>query len=149
MNQQILSGVALFGGIFLAIQAGFSAHLGDLLKKPILAAVSTYTFGVLFAATFFLLFLKDGFSIQSAKQVPFYLWFTGAFFSVLGITLYYFAIPKLGIAKVISLGLCGQLLFSAVAGHFGWFNLPVDHINLKKIIGCTVMIIGIFLINSK
>ena len=149
MNQQLLFLVAFFGGVCLAIQSAFSSQLGSILKKPVLASISTYTSGALFACVFMLIFSKEIVNLQHAKQVPWYLWFIGGLFSVTGITLYYFSIPKIGIARMIALGLCGQLIFSIIAGHFGWLNVPVDPITLRKIIGMTAMVIGIILINSK
>ncbi|WP_192348357.1 DMT family transporter [Algoriphagus sp. Y33] len=148
MNQSLLSIIAFIGGVCLAIQAGFNTQLGVLVKKPILASISTSISGVLFAFVFVLLFSKDIPTIQTAKQVPWYLWFAGGLFSIIGITLYYFTIPKLGISKMISMGLCGQLVFSVVAGHFGWLNLPFEPITLKKMIGVSAMILGIAFINS-
>ncbi|MFA5300650.1 MAG: DMT family transporter [Lutibacter sp.] len=149
MNQQFFSLVAFLGGVFLAVQAGFSTQLGSMLNKPILASISQSISGILFALIFILLFSKELPTPQTAKLIPWYLWFIGGLFSVTGITLYYYTIPKLGISKMIALGLCGQLIFSAVAGHFGWLNLPVEPITAKKIIGVGTMIAGIFLINSK
>lgn len=149
MNQQLLSVIAFLGGVCLAIQSGFSTQLGTILKKPVLASISTYTSGALFAIIFVLLFLKDAIHPQTAKQVPWYLWFIGGLFSVTGITLYYFAIPKIGIAKMMAFGLYGQLIFSVVAGHYGWLNLPVEPITYRSIIGVVAMMFGIFFITSK
>jgi transporter family-2 protein len=50
---------------------------------------------------------------------------------------------------MIALGLCGQLVFSLVAGKFGWLNLPVEPITTKRLMGIAAMIIGIILINTK
>lgn len=149
MNQHLLSTIAFVGGVCLAIQAAFNTQLGILLKKPILASISTSVSSILFALIFILLFSKEIPNVQITKQVPWYLWFSGGLFSVVGITLYYFTIPRLGIAKMISLGLCGQLVFSVVAGHFGWLNLPLEPITSKKAFGITAMLFGIILINSK
>lgn len=149
MNQYFFSIVAFVGGVCLAVQAGFNTQLGILLKKPILASISQSISSFIFASVFLLLFSKELPSLQTAKQIPWYLWFIGGLFSVTGITLYYFTIPKLGISKMIALGLCGQLVLSAVAGHFGWLNLPVEPITWKKIIGIAAMMSGIIIISSK
>jgi bacterial/archaeal transporter family-2 protein len=149
MNQHYLSIIAFLGGVCLAIQASFNTQLGTLLKKPILASLSTSISSILFAFIFILFFSKDMPNVQITKQVPWYLWFTGGLFSIVGITMYYFTIPKLGIGKMISLGLCGQLLFSAIAGHFGWLDLPIEPITSKKVIGISAMIFGIIFINLK
>ncbi|WP_257656454.1 DMT family transporter [Parapedobacter lycopersici] len=150
MKLQILQAIAFLGGVCLAIQAGFNAQLGTILKKSILASISTAIASALFGLLFLLLFFaKDIPGSQVIRQVPWYLWLVGGLFSVVGITAYYFTIPRLGIAKMISLGLCGQLIFSMIAGHFGWLNLPANPITLKKIIGVVTMAAGIILINSK
>jgi len=149
MNQQLVSIAAFLGGVFLAIQAGFNAHLGVMLKKPLLATIATSFSSLMFASVFILLISNQVPSAGLLKKVPWYLWFTGGLFSVLGITLYLYSIPKLGLSKMISLGLCGQLIFSAIATHFGWLNLPLEPMSLKKTIGIMAMIGGILLINSK
>lgn len=124
MNQNLLTAIAFFGGICLAVQAAFSSQLGSLLKKPILASISTYSSGALFAIVFASLYASEAISLHAVKQVPWYLWFIGGLFSVVGVTLYYVAIPRIGIGRMMALGLCGQLIFSVIAGHFGWLNLP-------------------------
>ncbi|NJB81900.1 DMT family transporter [Wenyingzhuangia aestuarii] len=149
MNQYTLSILAFTGGIFLAAQGGLNAHLGVLLKNPLLASVVAFFCSAIFALLMVFVTLKTYPSITQLQQIPFYLWFTGGFFSVIGIGLYYYTIPKLGVATMISFGLCGQLIFAVIAGHFGWLNLPTEPITLKKIIGVLAMISGIFIINWK
>ncbi|WP_271769606.1 DMT family transporter [Aquimarina algiphila] len=149
MNQYILSIIAFIGGVFLAAQGGLNAHLGVLLKNPILASVVAFFCSTIFAVTFILLTVKDIPTWTDIKEIPVYLWFSGGLFSVLGVSLYYYTIPKLGISTMISLGLFGQLTFSILAGHFGWLNLPTEPITIKKIIGAISMIAGIVLINLK
>jgi bacterial/archaeal transporter family-2 protein len=149
MSQNLIAAIAFFGGICLAVQSVFSSQLGSMLKKPILASISTYVSGAILAMVFVLLSSKEAISLQAAKQVPWYLWFIGGLFSVVGITVYYFAIPKIGMGKMMALGLCGQLVFSVIAGHFGWLNLPVEPITVKRTIGVIAMTLGIFFIVSK
>ncbi|MDR6782975.1 transporter family-2 protein [Pedobacter africanus] len=149
MNQIALSALAFLGGIFLAIQAGFNSHLGVLLKKPLLAAIATSLSSTVFALIVVLLTMKNMPALSTVKQVPFYLWFTGGLFSVFGISLYFYTIPKLGVSTMISLGLCGQLIFALIAGHFGWLNLPQEPITVQRIAGIAAMMMGILLINLK
>ena len=85
-------------------------------------------------------------SVQELRVIPTYLWFTGAIFSFIAVTLFYYLIPKLGISTAISFGLFGQILFSMVVAHFGWFGLPIEPFVLKKLIGVVTMIMGIILI---
>lgn len=149
MNSFILPMLAFAGGIFLAIQGGLNAQLGVLLRNPFLATLVAFSFSAVFALLFVALSIKNIPTHQQLREVPNYLWFTGGLFSVLGISLYYYTIPKLGLSTMIPLGLCGQLIFSVIAGHFGWFGLPEDPVSIKKILGVLSMIGGIILINNK
>ncbi|WP_289038333.1 DMT family transporter [uncultured Zobellia sp.] len=149
MNQTGLSLLAVLGGVFLAAQGGFNSNLAVLLKNPLLASVAAFFSSTIFAVAFVLLSSKSSPNWTEVKQIPLYLWFTGGLFSVMGISLYYYTIPKLGISTMISLGLFGQLAFSIVAGHLGWLNLPVEPITFKKGAGFVILISGIILINIK
>ena len=149
MKSILLYLLAWSGGVFLAVQAGFNTQLGTILKHPILAVIATSVASTIFGVTVFLIFGKESFQVQNIKNVPWYLWFTGGLFSMIGISLYFYTIPKLGISKMIALGLCGQLIFSLIAGKFGWLGLPTEPLTSKRLVGSFAMIIGIILINLK
>lgn len=148
MNQNINSILAILGGIFLAMQGGFNAQLGVQLKNPLMASLVAFFFSMVFAVLLVLLSLKSFPKASILLGIPKYLWFTGALFSVVGICLYYYTIPRLGISTMISLGLFGQLLFSTIAGHYGWFGMPQEPMEFKRILGVVAMCIGIFLIKK-
>lgn len=149
MHQFSLSALAFLGGIFLAIQGGYNARLGVLLKNPLLASVMAFFFSMLFAVILAAISIKKFPDSETLRQIPFYLWFTGGLFSVFGISLYYYTIPKLGVSTMISLGLCGQLIFAVIAGHFGWLHLPSEPLTTKRVFGILAMLTGILLINLK
>lgn len=149
MKQSLLLSLAFFGGVFLAMQGGFNARLGMLLKNPLLASVIAFTSSTIFAVLMVVFSVKTYPSLLKIKEVPWYLWFSGGLFSCIGISLYYYTIPKLGVSTMISMGLCGQLIFSVIAGHFGWLQLPVELITVKRIAGLLAMISGIIIINWK
>ena len=141
--------IAFLGGIFLAVQAGFNSQLGNYLKQPVFAVVVTSFGSTLFGILLACLLTKKAPTVTVLANVPWYLWFAGALFSMLGISFYFYTIPKLGISKVIALGLCGQLLFSFLAGNYGWLEVPVELITPKRALGIGAMIIGILLLNMK
>lgn len=141
--------MAFMGGVFLAVQAGFNAQLGGFLKQPIFAVIASSVFSAVFASAFVFMTGKDIPDSSMVQPIPWYLWGIGGLFSVLGITFYFYTIPRLGISKMITFGLFGQLIFSLLAGKYGWLNLPIEPITLKKAIGVMALISGIILINSK
>ncbi|GHC60720.1 DMT family transporter [Ulvibacter litoralis] len=149
MKHNLIIGIGFFAGVCLALQSAFSSQLGSILKKPILASISTYSSGALFAIFFVVIFSNESLNLQLAKQVPWYLWFIGGLFSVTGITIYYFAFPIIGMGKMVAIGLCGQLILSVIAGHFGWLNLPIEPITVRSLFGVMAMMIGIYLITIK
>lgn len=142
-------GLAFMGGVFLAIQAAFNTQLGAILRQPLMAVVAASITSAVFGILLLLFTSTENVKLATFQQVPWYLWFIGGLFSMIGITLYFYTIPKLGISKMIALGLCGQLIFSLIAGKFGWLNLPVEPITPKRLIGMLAMIVGILLINTK
>lgn len=149
MNKITISILAFTGGIALAAQSGLNTQLGIGLKNPLLASVAAFFSSAIFTLIFVFLFVKDFPTINQLRQIPFYLWFAGGLLSVIGIGLYLYTIPKLGISTMISFGLCGQLIFAAIAGHFGWLNLPTEPLTIKKSIGIVAMITGIIISNIK
>ncbi len=149
MNQYVLFFLAVIGGVFLAVQGGLNSTLGVYLKNPLLASLAAFFSSTLFALLFLVFSIKNNPTWVEIKQIPTYLWFTGGLFSVLGIGLYYYTIPKLGISTMISLGLFGQLVFSVFAGHYGWLDLPTEPITIKRTLGIITMLSGIILINLK
>ena len=140
--------LAFVGGVFLALHGGFNSQLSEQLKSPLLTSFVAYIISALLALFAVMIRTKNLPPLYKLKDVPYYLWFSGALFSVIGIGLYYYTIPKLGISTMISIGLFGQILFSVIAGHFGWFGLPSEPIAYKKIFGVIAMTLGIILIKN-
>lgn len=146
MSSSVLYLLAFIGGMSLAIQGGFNAQLGVLLKNPFLASLVAYSMSTLFALSYLLIEQKSLPSKEIVSSVPSYLWLIGGLFSMIGISLYYYIIPKIGIAKLFTFGLTGQMVFVMIAGYFGWFNLPTDVLTLQKIIGLVLLIFAVALI---
>lgn len=136
------------GGVFLAMQGGLNAQLGSLLKNPLLATLIAFIMSSGMAAVAILISMKELPSVEQIRSIPSYLWFSGALSSVIGVSLYYYTIPRLGISTMISLGLSSQLIFSVIAGHYGWFGLPIEPVSIKRLAGVILMISGILFINN-
>lgn len=81
--------------------------------------------------------------IKNLKGIPFYM-YTGGLIGVLTVIFSNASFSKLGVSLTVSIGLLGQLITSIIIDHFGYFNLPVNRFNKKKIIGLVIIILGIF-----
>jgi transporter family-2 protein len=144
-----LSILGFLAGAAIATQASMNAQLGVILKNPLLGTTVAFTSSVLFTLVAVVTFTKEYPSIEAVKAVPIYLWFSGGILSAFGISMLYYLIPKMGIGSLMSYALTGQILVAIIAGHFGWFDLPVKSVNGVKMFGVLSLIIGIILINKE
>lgn len=146
MNTALLTLVALLAGAALAAQATANARLGVLLRSP-LAATGFAFFASLVVTLVALTSARRPLpGAALAADVPIYLWFVGGLLSAFGVGAFYWLIPQLGVARVVGIGLVGQLAFSSVASHLGWFGLPVVSMDATRLAGLGCLVLGIALV---
>lgn len=148
MNNPLLLLLSFSVGIMVVIQGGVNARLGILLENSLLATCTALTLGASFTLIAVMFTVRQFPSVHQLTEIPVYMWITGGLLSFIAVTLFYYIIPRLGISTAVTFGLAGQLVFAAIAGHFGWFNLPLEPITIKKITGLVVMILGVILIKA-
>lgn len=141
--------LAFISGTAMALQAGFNAQLGNLLGNAQLAAVIAFVCSLFFAVITLMSINQTLPTLAAIKAVPLYLWFAGGLLSAVGILLVYFLIPRIGMGVMMPYFLVGQLVMAVIAGHLGWFNMPIKPITLHKLIGLLTLVIGIMLINKE
>lgn len=132
----------------VVIQGSINARLGILLNNALLATSTALVLSAVFTVVATMATISNFPSISQLQAVPAYMWFTGGIFSFLAVTLFYYIIPRVGVSTAVTFGLAGQILFAAIAGHCGWFGLPIEPITIRKIIGMMVMIISVIIIKS-
>jgi len=148
MNNPILFLLSFAVGIMVVIQGGVNARLGILLNNSLLATSTALTMSASFTLIAVLITVRQFPSMHQLREIPMYMWVTGGLLSFLAVTLFYYIIPRLGISTAVTFGLAGQLIFAAIAGHFGWFNMPLEPVSVKKVMGLIVMISGVILIKA-
>lgn len=79
------------------------------------------------------------------KRAPYGYYLAGAV-GALTVVLNNAAFPKLGIAIPVAVGLLGQSITSIVVDHFGWFGIQKVPFQKKKLIGFSIMLVGIVLL---
>lgn len=128
--------IGIIISIYLPLNSSVSKHLGS----PITANLSFFLVALLVSVSIFA-FFGDYKTIFNAKNVPIYLYFTGAgaALMVLGTT---FLIPKIGARRFFILVIAGQIIMAMIISHFGWFESPKDMITLKKIAGAVLLLAG-------
>ena len=146
MNNIVLFTLSFFVGIMVVIQGGVNARLGILLKNSLLATAIALSVGATLTIISIVISVRHFPNMHQLKEVPIYMWITGGTLSFLAVSLFYYIIPKVGISTTVTFGLAGQLIFAAVSAHFGWFNMPLEPLTAKKLLGLAIMVSGIILI---
>ena len=139
---------ALLAGAAISAQASMNAQLGVLLRSAMLGTGVAFLVGLGFVSLAFFALQRDFPSPEAVRSVPVYLWFSGGALSAFAISTYFYLIPQMGIGTMMSWALTGQLVVAMLAGHFGWFDFPVQPINWSRLAGVLALAIGIILING-
>ena len=80
--------------------------------------------------------------VKIYKSVPLYAYSAGVI-GVLPIIFNNISFTVLGVSITLALGLLGQSVTSLVVDHYGMFNMTVVKFNKRKLVGLTIIIIGI------
>ncbi|GAB3024423.1 DMT family transporter [Bowmanella dokdonensis] len=146
MAVNLLGILALLAWAAIAAQASMNAQLGVLLRNSTLATAIAFAGSMLVTLLALLLSQRPFPRGDEWLAVPPYLWFGGAL-SALGVGLFYYLIPKMGVGPMMSFALTGQILVAMLASHYGWFGLPVRSVDALKLLGIAALLAGILLIN--
>jgi len=140
--------ITILSGMAIATQSGMSGQISRILNNPLLAALMIYVSSALFITIGILTLGVEIPELKLVKSIPLHLWFSGGILSVLGLSCVYWLMPKMGVPNVLVGVIFGQVVISMIAGHFGWFDLPVTLFNVQKLIGTMFLVVGIVLINK-
>ena len=56
-------------------------------------------------------------------------------------------VPKLGLALMISLIVFGQIVMSLLMDHYGWLGLPVQELNVTRLLGAGLVLVGVLCVS--
>ena len=56
-------------------------------------------------------------------------------------------VPKLGLALMISLIVFGQIVLSLLMDHYGWLGVPVQELNVTRLLGAGLVLAGVLCVN--
>lgn len=131
---------AIVAGIFTTIEASINSHLGKLVT-PKIATLHSLVIGalVIFSVTLARGSIKD--YIKVLKVSPY--WLIGGIFGAGIIYLVTKTIPKLGITMTLTLVVASQILSALF---IDVFVLKYENLNMIKIIGSIMVLLGVYLI---
>jgi len=140
----------LFGAIagsFIALQNTLNSSLG---KKTgyfgsvlLLTIISTITLIIIISIS------PKTATLKNAPGLSQWYLYLGGILGVLILAIPIFILPKIGVSATLSSMIFGQIVLALILDHFGFMGNPTITIDLKKILGAFLLLISIFLINSK
>jgi transporter family-2 protein len=137
--------LAIVIGLFLPLQSGINAQLRTAVGDPVVAALISFAVGTaaLFAAS---LALRVPLPVAGlGGRTVWWHWIgglLGAFYIFAAVVL----APRLGAAALIAAVVAGQMLGSLLLDHYGLVGYAQHAVNLPRIAGAVLVILGVLLI---
>lgn len=130
--------LALINGVILAIMVFFNGMLASK-TGPYMSTLIYHVLGLLMIIIVSI--IKKN-KLTNLREVPFLLLLPGVL-SVITILLNNISIPHIGVTLAVGVGLFGQLVMSSLVEHFGLFGMPANKLKKGKIVGLSIISLGI------
>lgn len=141
-NYATLITVAAFGGIAVAFQGQLMGLIDQRLGTKASVFI-TYASGGLVVALAVL--LSGGWNLKGWQSVPWYAYSTGLLGLFIVGTISY-TVPRLGLTAAFTIAVASQFIIAAVLDHFGLLGAAVRPLDLSRLLGIAVLILGVWLI---
>ncbi|PJG85107.1 DMT family transporter [Conservatibacter flavescens] len=135
--------IAFCAGIAMAVQAAINTQLSNaMVGQPIVAALISFATG---AVVLFLVCLWKADLVEAINNLPKQpLWkFIGGPLGALVVFTSIFLAPKIGVTNMLFFIIIGQLVTAMLIDHFGLIGMPVRTMDIWKILGLIVILIGL------
>jgi transporter family-2 protein len=112
--------------------------------SPLLAALISFVVGTV--ALFLVWFASGNRPGTSAfAGLPWYAWL-GGLYGAMYVAVAAFAAPRIGLASLITIGIAGQIVVAMWLDHAGALGLPKEPVNLVRIGGALLVVVGVILV---
>lgn len=139
--------LAVVAGMMMPTQGAINNRLAHFVESPILASFVSFCVGTVGLLLYLIATGVSFYPLIHAKNAPTIAWLgglLGAFF----VTTTTFLVPRLGVALTFSLFILGQMMITLVIDHYGFMGVPAKSINLMRILGVTLIVLGVILVRN-
>ena len=137
---------ALGCGVVLTTQVATNKQLGEALHNLYIPAVVNMIVGLLATLAITLIASRQYPTLEMVKDAPWYGWLAGGTLGAIYLTGNILLAPRLGAAALVGLVVTGQITFSVLVDHFGWFGFEQHDANWLRLAGGALLIGGMGLI---
>jgi bacterial/archaeal transporter family-2 protein len=142
MSTLFLILLAVVAGIAVAIQGQFMGLMDRALGTRGSIFV-TYAGGGLMITLLMLAF--RGNNLKNWQAVPWYAFGTGIIGLIIVGSIGY-VVPRLGVAKGFTLIVASQFVIAALIDHFGFFGATVRPLDLTRLLGLSLILLGVWIV---
>ena len=134
--------IAAVGGIAVALQSQFMGLMDERIGTLESVFITYASGGILISLVLF--FMRGG-NLQAWQSVPSYALTTGMLGLVIVGTIGY-VVPRLGLVIGLTVLLASQFALAALIDHFGLFGAAVKPLDLARVSGMGVTLVGLWLL---
>ncbi|MEE4365106.1 MAG: DMT family transporter [Desulfotignum sp.] len=133
--------IAAVGGIAVAVQGqlmgSIDKQVGTLESVFVTYGGGGFLIGII-------MILMRGANLSGLSQIPWYTLLAGPMGLVLIAAIGY-SVPRLGLVPAFTILVAAQFMAAALIDQFGLFGAEIRQINLSRVTGMLVMLVGIWL----
>lgn len=133
--------IGILGGMAVGVQAPLSSMISQRLG--VLESIFIVHLGGAVVVLIPLLIYGGG-KLSQWRGVPWYALLAGAFGLVVIFSMSYM-IPRVGVATALIILLAGQLLIGTVLDYFGWLGAAQKSLDITRVLGLAVVLLGAWL----
>ena len=134
--------VAIVGGVAVVLQAQFMGVMDQQIGTLESVFITYGSGGLLVGLT--MLVLRGG-NLAAWRGVPPYVLITGMLGLIIVGSIGYVT-PRLGLVTAFTILIATQFLLGGIIDHFGWFGAEIRPLDLTKLLGVGVLMLGVWLI---
>lgn len=137
--------IGIGAGASFVLQSVMNAQLRVVLRSSVRAGFISYLGGTLTMLVIALATRESWAYGQDLTRSSWWLW-TGGFFGAIYVIVSIVLLPRLGAATVFALLVGGQMLASLVFDQFGLFGLTQRPVDVTRVMGASLLVVGVILI---
>ncbi|GAA3731749.1 DMT family transporter [Salinicoccus jeotgali] len=142
--------LGIFAGMLVPVQTSVNNRLSHFTHSLIMASFYSFLTGTLLLIGLNVVMNPGKLSFAFLSSHDFsYIWFLGGLMGVVYLTGNMILLPRIGAALTVIMTVAGQMIISLFIDTFGWFDAPLQPLDIRRITGIAIMIIGIIFMNYK
>lgn len=136
--------VMLLAGAMVALQGPINATLSRAAGSSINAALMSFLVGTV-ALVGIAMAQRVAPDLSMARTLPWWAWLGGLCGAVF-VTGAAYAVPRLGVASMLTLGIASQLMMAVALDHVGALGIPARSVSGSRLLGIALVIAGALIV---